>query len=190
MERFGDIKDFNLLNKNWLLDSVILNKEECFSLFEMTKSKDGFLLYRATRDGFTGKAFHTQCDGKSNTITIIKNDLNYVFGGYTSSAWTSTFGYIKDNNAFLFSLRKNGKSCKDKFPIKLPQYALFETSLYGPTFGGGHDIHICNLSNQFHGTSSQFGHSYYVLEGNGIAHLGGNCNDWLTTEIEVYQINN
>ncbi len=44
------------------------------------------LLYRATRDGFNGEVFHSKCDGKGNTITIIKNNLNYVFGDYVSSA--------------------------------------------------------------------------------------------------------
>ena len=73
MEKFGDIKDFKFLCTNWLIDSNILNREECLSLVEMSKTKDGFLLYRATRDGFTGHAFHTHCDGKSNTITIIKS---------------------------------------------------------------------------------------------------------------------
>jgi hypothetical protein len=40
----------------------------------MTNSKNGTLLYRGTRDGFTAKSFHEKCDGKENTITIIKTD--------------------------------------------------------------------------------------------------------------------
>ena len=42
----------------------------------MTKSTKGDLLYRASRDGFTGQAFHSKCDGKGNTISIIKNNSN------------------------------------------------------------------------------------------------------------------
>ena len=105
-------------------DSLILNKEEFRSLQEMTKAPEGNLLYRATRDGFTHEAFHSKCDGKSNTITIIKNNLNYVFGGYASSAWDSSALYIDDPNAFLFSLRRAGVSFKDKFIIKQTEYAL------------------------------------------------------------------
>ncbi len=76
----------------------------------MTKSSKGILLYRPTRDGFTSQAFHSKCDGKGNTITIIKNNLNYVFGGYASSAWNRS-GSINDPNAFLFSLRRAGVQC-------------------------------------------------------------------------------
>ena len=78
-----------------------MTTEENVSLVQMTKSSNGILLYRATRDGFTNQAFHTKCDGKENTITIIKSNLNYVFGGYASSAWNSLGYYINDPNAFL-----------------------------------------------------------------------------------------
>jgi BTB/POZ domain-containing protein KCTD9 len=102
-----------------------LKNEESVSLFEMTKSSNGLLLYRATRDGFTVQAFHSKCDGKGNTITIIKNNLNYVFGGYASSAWNSSGNPINDPNAFIFSLRRAGVSFKDKFTVKRAKLALY-----------------------------------------------------------------
>ena len=92
----------------------------------MTTSTQGNLLYRATRDGFTGQAFHAKCDGKGNTISIIKNNLNNVFGGYGSSAWHSSSFSINDPNAFIFSLRRAGVSNKDKFTVKDAVYALLE----------------------------------------------------------------
>ncbi len=158
----------------------------------MTKSSDGILLYRATRDGFTGQAFHSKCDGKGNTITIIKNNLNYVFGGFASSAWKSSNVYINDPNAFLFSLRRDGVSFKDKFTVKLAQYALQGNSSYGPVFGGG-DIGIRDQSNTFIGSHSDFGYSYYLPNGytygqNAKDFLAGKHNQWKTTEIEVYEI--
>ncbi len=159
----------------------------------MTKSSKINLLYRATRDGFTGQAFHSKCDGKGNTITIIKNNLNYVFGGYASSAWHSSGEWIDDPNAFLFSLRRAGVSFKDKFTIKVATNALYGHSGYGTTFGGGHDIRICNQSNTNIGSYSNFGNSYnlpngYTLGGNARDFLAGNYTQWTTTEIEVYQI--
>ena len=189
LESFGDIKD----PKCCLNDSLILTNEESVSLVEMTKSSNGILLYRATRDGFTPQAFHSKCDGKGNTITIIKNNLNYVFGGYASSAWNSSNTWINDPNAFLFSLRRAGVSFKDKFTVKLAQYALQGNSSYGPIFGNGHDIHICNRSNTNIGSYSHFGHSYNFPDGyksgeNANVFLAGNYNQWTTTEIEVYQI--
>jgi len=136
-----------------------LTIEESYYLFEMTKSKKGILLYRATRDGFTGQAFHSKCDGKVNTITIIKSHLNYVFGGYASSAWNSSDNCINDPNAFLFSLRRAGVSFKDKFTVKRAEHAVYGNSRYGPTFGI-HDIHICNHSNTKIGSNSNFGDLY------------------------------
>ncbi len=61
----------------------------------MIKSSKGILLYRSTRDGFTSQAFHSKCDGKGKTITIIKSNLDYVFGGYASSVWNSSTSYIR-----------------------------------------------------------------------------------------------
>jgi hypothetical protein len=169
-----------------------LTNEESVSLVELTKTSKGNLLYRATRDGFTSKAFHSKCDGKGNTITIIKNDLNYVFGGYASSAWNSSGNYINDPNAFLFSLRRAGVSYKDKCTVKIPQYALLGDSNYGPIFGCG-DIFICNQSNTTIGSWTNFSHSYYLPDGytyggNAKDFLAGNHSKWTTTEIEVYQI--
>ncbi len=131
----------------------------------MTKSSKMNLLFRATRDGFTSKAFHSKCDGKGNTITNIKSNLNYVFGGYASSAWNSFGSFINDPNAFLFSLRRDGVSFKDKFTVKQAQYALIGNTGYGPIFGGGGDIYICNQSNAKIGSSSDFGHSYNLPNG-------------------------
>ena len=134
MEQFGDIQD----NSRWSNDSLILSNEEFVSVAEMTESSKRTLLYRATRDGFEAQSFHNRCDGKSNTISIIKNNLNYVFGGFASSAWNSYGNYISDPNAFLFSLRRDGISYKDNFTVKNSEHALFAHPLYWPTFGA-HD---------------------------------------------------
>ena len=123
----------------------------------MTNSSNGNLLYRATRDGFTPQAFHSKYDGKGNTITIIKNNLNYVFGGYASSAWNNSEGYINDSNSFIFSLRREGVSFKNKFTVNSAQYALIGNPRYGPIFGG--DILILNQSNTTIGSWSDFGYS-------------------------------
>ena len=45
-----------------------------------------FLCYRASTDGWAGRTFHSRCDGKRDTITIIKNG-EYVFGGYSDIPW-------------------------------------------------------------------------------------------------------
>ena len=44
------------------------------------------LCYRASFDGWATRTFHSRCDGKPHTVTIIRNS-QYVFGGYTDDAW-------------------------------------------------------------------------------------------------------
>ena len=82
----------------------------------MINSKSCELVYRATRDGFSIDAFHMKCDKKPNLISIIRNNLNYVFGGYTSAAWSISSEWITDPKVFIF--RRNGESKNDKFMIK------------------------------------------------------------------------
>ena len=175
---------------------MTLTSSEEKSLYEMTNKKAILLLYRATRDGFTHSAFHSRCDGKANTITIIKNHLNYVFGGYASRAWHSKDAYIEDGNAFIFSLRRNGTSTNEKYKVKNPQsaYRGYSSSSVWLFAFGGYDIDILANSNTVTGSFTNFGASYQLPEGytyqseSAYNYLSGNYNQWLTTEIEVFQL--
>ena len=42
--------------------------------------------WRASVDGWTARTFHSRCDGKGPTVTIIRVG-KYIFGGYTSLSW-------------------------------------------------------------------------------------------------------
>jgi len=53
------------------------------------------LLYRATRDGFTGAAFHSKCDGKAETISVVKSQNGKkIFGGYLDKKWETKEAWI------------------------------------------------------------------------------------------------
>ena len=45
------------------------------------------LLFRASRDGFAASAFHSKCDNKGPTVTVVKSGAN-IFGGFTEKGWT------------------------------------------------------------------------------------------------------
>ena len=46
------------------------------------------LLYRATRDGWSASDFHTRCDGRGPTITLVRCDHSgSTFGGFCSLPW-------------------------------------------------------------------------------------------------------
>lgn len=90
--------------------TALLNSKDSQSQFILSKVPNIAaitsieLIYRASRDGWTPERFHSLCDGRGETITIIKSSKNYLSGGYTSKPWRSSGGYIKDENAFLFQL--------------------------------------------------------------------------------------
>ena len=156
------------------------------------------LLYRATRDGFKVSAFHSRCDGKANTVTIIKNNLNYVFGGYASSAWQYNSGPITDSNAFIISLRRAGISKIEKYKVVDFSNGISGYSSQGPTFGGQSTsaVQINEDSNITTGSHTNFceyyecplGYAANTLNDETKSYLAGNYGNWLATEIEVYQL--
>ena len=155
----------------------------------MTKSKSCELVYRATRNGFTCEELYSKCENKQNLVFFIRNNLNYVFGGYTSVAWNKYSGCITDPNAFIFSLRRNGDTKNDKFMIKNNgQFAFYKNIKY---LSYGIDI---NSSDTNVGSDCNFGACYQLPNGitsntdTSKSFLAGNYDQWLTTEIEVYEI--
>merc|ERR1719464_2498209 len=71
------------------------------------------LVYRGSRDGMKGKAFHAACDNKGATITLCYSNYGHVFGGFTNVPWSSAGGYQEDKGAFLFMLKSKMLTQKD-----------------------------------------------------------------------------
>ncbi len=93
------------------LDSKIIeNLDEFHLLYQRLKKNneilDFKLLYRKSVDGKSASDFHNKCDGIGKTISIIKSNSGYKFGGYAESQWTSNaFTWVyNDFNSFVFSL--------------------------------------------------------------------------------------
>ena len=51
------------------------------------------LLFRASQDGFMAETFHSKCDNKGPTITIVQSGDN-IFGGFTEESWGSKYSSI------------------------------------------------------------------------------------------------
>ena len=49
--------------------------------------------WHAKTDGWAASTFHSNCDGKGPTVTIIQVD-SYIFGGYASSSSSSKYHLI------------------------------------------------------------------------------------------------
>ena len=108
------------------------------------------LLYRGSRDGFGSADFHSKCDNRPNTVSIIKTTKGYIFGGYTQVGWSNGGNegcYSNDSRAFLFSLVNRFKKPFISEVVN-PCYALVCNSNFGPVFGNNpNDICISNYSN-------------------------------------------
>ncbi|CAF4261429.1 unnamed protein product [Rotaria magnacalcarata] len=76
------------------------------------------LIYKGSRDGFHADAFHSRCNNKRATVTIIQSDQNFIFRGYTSVSWISNDGCKTDPSAFLFTLRNPHNIPPTKYSIK------------------------------------------------------------------------
>ena len=72
-------------------DSVILSSSQGQTLMNWLKNTPGFsnsdelLLYRVSRDGWYSSNFHSCCDNKGQTVTVITS------GGFTERSWRSKF---------------------------------------------------------------------------------------------------
>jgi hypothetical protein len=77
------------------------------------------LLYRGSRDGFRSSNFHSKCDRKSPTVTMILTTKNFVFGGFTPIEWDSAGSYKADNShqSFVFSVKDSRNSDPRSFPL-------------------------------------------------------------------------
>ncbi|CAF1062682.1 unnamed protein product [Adineta steineri] len=147
------------------------------------------LIYKATRDGFRARAFHSWCDNEGPTMTIIQSANNYIFGGYTSVSWTSAGQCGNDKAAFLFTLRNPYNIPPTKYTIKCDRVAnaIYDHNGYGPIFGSGHDIIISDNSNINNSSYSNFSQSYNDTTGYGKNTFTGALN-FTSSEIEVYKL--
>jgi hypothetical protein len=142
------------------------------------------LLYRGSVDGFASSAFHSKCDGRVNTLTIVKSTNDCVFGGYTTTGWNLRGQHIQDANAFIYSFIS-----KSNAPVKMncvnATDAIYGNAENGPCFGG-EDLCIpsdCNLSAN---CSSRINGLYYTLPAGYTQYFLTGKNTFQVKEIEVF----
>nr|XP_058952138.1 uncharacterized protein LOC131779589 [Pocillopora verrucosa] len=152
------------------------------------------LCYRASSHGWSSSTFHSYCDRRGPTVTIIRAH-GYIFGGYTDQSWryyrrySYYYGYLyygqytSSSKAFIFSLKNYYGYGYFKKDISQHNYATYNHYNYGPTFGGGHDIYVASNANSNY-------NSYFNCQ----SYTGKYCNNNVWTgrkyfcadEIEVY----
>src|SRR6266536_3295921 len=110
-------------------------------------------------------AYHEKCDNKGATIVIAKvTNSEQIIGGYNPLQWDSSNSWKSTNDSFIFSFtnRTNLQSAKVGYS-KGGQYSIYGGLVYGPTFGGGHDLY-CNNHGTWYSTSDSTYSSYFKID--------------------------
>jgi len=146
------------------------------------------LLYKATRDGFDGKDFHSKCDNKGPTITIIQSKGGYLFGGFTSQSWEGNNVYKADPTSFIFTLTNPHSLPPTQYPIKPDkiQKAIQCYHSHCAVFGGS-DIRINSASHQNTSSCTKFPYTFTNTTGKGNTTFTG-AEYFTTAEVEVYVV--
>ena len=143
------------------------------------------LLWKGNRDGFYAGTFHSRCNNKGPTVTVILSNNDKIFGGYTSQSWTNG-GWKQDATAFIYSLTHKAKCATQKNT----GYSIYDYSDYGPTFGNGGDIYVadnCNTNTSNYCESQSSSSTYTLPSGADNTFLAGSLN-FTVKEIEVYAV--
>jgi hypothetical protein len=145
--------------------------------------KSTILLYKASNNGWNVNIFHQLCDNKGPTITIAKLQNGGIIGAYSPISWGLNSGYIYNMETFLFD--NNTKYTTAQSAWGPGQYAIYQGSNYGPTFGGGFDFSV----NQSTLTNNAF---TYSNNGKGPLGVSGppsySYNNYQLIDLEVYSI--
>ena len=150
-----DIKSKKIIKCKGLFE-IIHSPEELHMivnkiLFKLSKYKKSYItsnyenklqfsinnLFDSSFDGDSAYDFHSKCDYKYNTISVIETTAGRRFGGYTSECFESPSEYFdkKDNLSFVFSFDK-----MRIYEVIKGKYAISCDKNYGPYF---RDDHIC-----------------------------------------------
>nr|XP_058947240.1 uncharacterized protein LOC131775167 [Pocillopora verrucosa] len=171
-------------------ESVILTTEEHRSVLSGWLPQQygkWQLLMRASQDGFQAQTFHSKCDNKGPTVTIVKSGNN-IFGGFTEISWSSQGSWVRCSQSFLFSMMNPQGVAPSKMSlVKNQQRAIFCDSSYGPSFGEGHDLHISNNANTSDKSCSNLGHTYQLPTGQHSTFFTG-AQYYNVTDYEVFGI--
>jgi hypothetical protein len=109
------------------------------------------LCWRATRDGWSASTFHSNCNYKKPTVTLVKVG-SYIFGGYATESWegettiinVTSFHHFLPTRALAFGIYRN----QWRFHLEIQ---FFEKG------GGGRMYMKSNRYTEFHFIKTSFG---------------------------------
>ena len=134
--------------------------------------------------GYNCEDFHKYCDNKNPTLVLIQTTTNRIFGGFTPLKWNVDEKPLDPNNkTFIFSLDLNKKYKM----VNTNKQAIKTSKEFGPDFGND-DIQLKkNLKQGVCYADSSC--NFIITGGTELTGGKGNQEDFVTKELEVYQIN-
>ena len=82
------------------------------------------LLFRASRHGFKAQNFHSRCDNKGPTVTIVQSG-DYIFGGFMEISWASGPGKVTHDYLIVVHCFQ-GLSLACSFPNYFPARNMYQ----------------------------------------------------------------
>lgn len=137
-------------------------------------------LFRASVNGFSSSTFHSLCNGYAPLFIVIKTG-NYIATAYTVASYNNVNNSVRAQSGtnWLNNLWDGSSISLSKYyNTNNPNYSLYDTDSYGPTFGAGHDIYLPSGLNIAYSNPSS-----YTIPNNSIL-FGGN--GVAVTDMEVY----
>ena len=116
-------------------------------------------------------------------MVIVRSTTGHTFGGYASAPWTSAAAYTNVGGCFLFLVENPHNDAPTCFDCTSTVHAMFCGPSYGPTFGGGHDIYICDGGQPY----TNFPNSYADTLGRGNATFTG-ARNFTPDDYEVWAV--
>ncbi|RIB27669.1 hypothetical protein C2G38_2325359 [Gigaspora rosea] len=101
--------------------------DRCSTIYDITEIPYEFkLLFRGSRDGFSGNDFHKLCDDIPGTVVIVKiNSTDEILGGYNPLIWTISYEYVITPDSFIFSLKNGNMNQSILSRVSCPSKAIW-----------------------------------------------------------------
>jgi hypothetical protein len=95
------------------VDSEIIDKDQLIQIHQSLPAYLRFnnftLLYSTMRNGTSLQTFYNLVAGKSKYIILIKDDLNYVFGGFIDEEISNKNKFYGTGESFVFTFKNNSR---------------------------------------------------------------------------------
>ena len=120
---------------------------------------------------------------------MLKAEIIMSFSFFLSLFLASPDRWSTTSNSFIFSLLDKEGLTPFKSMVAQPHSAICSWSNYGPTFGGGHDIHIADNANQNTGSYTRFGYTYSPPSGvTDVSTILAGTHQFSPDEVEVFYL--